>query len=72
MLSGARFEGAFPNTSVPDYEAIGECKDWLEYWNWSDERKEGLKGVIKAFMDTTQVRARLPNPSPELETDSVS
>ncbi|KAH8922479.1 glycoside hydrolase family 5 protein [Atractiella rhizophila] len=54
VTQGARYEGSYAYGNEESYDPIGSCKEWNEYWNWSPERRQGLKQVAQAFMSSTR------------------
>lgn len=48
--SGSRFDGTYPNATMPDYAAVGDCAPWNDYPAWDADTKQGLINVALAQM----------------------
>lgn len=48
---GTRYEGTYPGYNQP----IGDCAPWLDWQNWNQELKTGIKQFALSSMDALQV-----------------
>lgn len=49
---GTRYEGTFPGWTEP---AVANCSTWLDYQNYDQPTKDGLKQFAMASMDSLTV-----------------